>query len=271
MGIQPANPIDGGPLFADLCRLWIEPEVSRRQSIGEIPSGPFDLRKAQVLLHVDRPAVVRLNEEVRGRLLARLRPDLDRAAGDLVLEDDVEDVTEFQLDEEDDRDCAHFTAIRYADSWFVAFDTRYNGGFARDHMLAAHEFLSLAAFGLDSNKVRAVLENLFATVELCTKARLMLLPMPEFRDAKKHRRIRAQIQRFGRLNEPESNFAKLLDDLEVARAASRFLRAPMTYSLLDAEKLFDEAAEMYEHVRTLLPERVGATLPAPARTSATKA
>lgn len=52
----------------DTFRLWIDPEIERRKAAATLPED-FQLRIAQVILNVDAPTVVRINEEVRAAIL----------------------------------------------------------------------------------------------------------------------------------------------------------------------------------------------------------
>lgn len=248
--------IDGAALFDDVRRLWIDPEIVRRQADGRI-AGAIDLRKAQIIFHLDHPPIIRLNDEVRGALRARLRPDVSVVEGDKVLESHIDEIERFVLTEEEDPDCAHLTAIRYGlTTWFIAFDLRYNSGLAHQHLCAAHEFLEAASTALAKGNLRPLFENLFAVAELCAKARLMLLPLPGIRDSKRHGLIRAELNRFANLNAVEQPFAKLLNDLEAARTSARYLRAPMKVPADDGQQLYADSVAMYLHVRALLPPRL---------------
>ena len=61
--------------FHQAFALWINPEIERRKAAGLIGE-TFSLSTAQVLFGDEGPPIVRLNEEVRGKLLVGVARDV---------------------------------------------------------------------------------------------------------------------------------------------------------------------------------------------------
>jgi hypothetical protein len=113
---------EGQGLLEQAWRLWIEPEVAQRQASGTLPK-PFELRAAQVLMEIDRPRQVRLNEEVRAVISARAQRTIQK--GEPVSEADIDDIEEFTLTDTDPN-AAHITMLLHRGVWRIGFDFRYN-------------------------------------------------------------------------------------------------------------------------------------------------
>ena len=81
MAIQPSPdtiegpPPDGTDLFAEVGERFIEPEVARRRA-GDTFGADDRVYRYQVMLPLGKPAVIRLNEKVRGSVLAQVGREL---------------------------------------------------------------------------------------------------------------------------------------------------------------------------------------------------
>ncbi len=147
----------------DVFRIWINPEVERRQEAGLVTT-PFPLEKAQVVLNVDQPVQIRLNDEVKAIMKVDLQEESKRdlKRGQPVLWDMVKSIVDVQLTDEDPN-AAHITMIAILGrGWWMHFDFRYNTARVRDTIEAAEQFLAAAEFAGGQAHRRAFAENLFA-------------------------------------------------------------------------------------------------------------
>jgi len=196
--------------------LWFNPELERRRVAGLL--GPdFKLMKAQVLFSDNGPALVRINDEVRGDFLVRVARAVKK--GDPVFEQDIASFEGVALSESD-RDFGHFTIIRYGNGWQVLFDFRRNKQHALDLISRAEEFIAVSEFCLSKDLKAAHVDNLFSAYELLAKAHLVTSILPK--DTKSHGRIHAVLNLSRRLGNIEHNFVDEFNKLTAARVKARY-------------------------------------------------
>jgi uncharacterized protein (UPF0332 family) len=123
--------------------VWIEPEIIKREIIGEITT-PFAVTGAQVIFPPDdRPVVIRLNEEVKYELIngaARLVPE--------------------------ENSFGHMTFFLLSGKPSLSFDFRYSRDVSKEKLRIAEQFISTASFSLEKGHINALVENLFSVYEL---------------------------------------------------------------------------------------------------------
>src|SRR5690348_6559208 len=107
------TPLDGTDLFADVSEQFIEPEIARRRADGSFGADERVLRY-QVLLPPGEPAVVRLNDQVRGEILVEVSREMQ--VGDDVYLEDVERVAGFEPSPED-RGIPYIAAFAHRTGW----------------------------------------------------------------------------------------------------------------------------------------------------------
>jgi HEPN domain-containing protein len=199
--------------------LWINPEIERRKALGTLPV-PFVLTKAQLVINVGAQSPsIRLNDEVRGILLASfVRPI---GAGEPVTEADIDEIRDVHLTD-DDGNAGHMTLLALQGSWFLAFDFRYNRKRIAATVGAADEFLLTAQEALEAGRLRAAVDNLFSATELGAKAILLSMPDDRVLTSKSHGFISSELNKRGRWSEENRRFAKLLNRLTDLRPKSRY-------------------------------------------------
>lgn len=111
-------------------------------------------------------------------------------------------------------------------------DVRLNRPHPRraDHLAAAAEFAEAAGTALDRGALRAFRANAFHAAEHLAQAELLsYVPAADLiANARTHRSIRSTYQLWARLENTESRFAKLLQDLDDGRAAAPIYAVPTT-------------------------------------------
>jgi len=213
--------------FADLMKLWVTPEIKRRQDAGLLPK-PVPLRAAQVILYPDeRPVTVRLNEEVRAVAKMRVPEGVTKQPGDPVFEHELTKLEEIKLTDDDDPNCAHVTMLLLNGHWVIAFDFRRNKLVSREHQLLARDFHKAAAWAAENKIWSVFVDTLFSSAELAAKAWLLLLADAKFARKPTHDAIRMKYQTFGQLN-VEPGFIDTLNKLSGWRNGYRYLRQTLT-------------------------------------------
>jgi hypothetical protein len=239
----------------DVFRLWIEPEVERRRAAGLLTT-PFHLAKAQVVLNVDRPIEVRLNDEVKAIMLVDVEDEVKKTMqrGQPIAWDVIRTITDVKLTDEDPN-AAHITMIAVPSrGWGMFFDFRYNAARVAETSGAAEQFLASAEFSASQGHGRAFAENLFAATELTAKAMLLMLPFPELVTSKTHGVVASKLNQFGRHPQNvDRAFVDLHNELGRMRRDARYVAGVVPWTP-------DEMRLKAEVARAAL-ERVPATAP----------
>lgn len=174
----------------EMRRLFVVPELERRRLTQEFPQ-PVELSGFQVLWNngAESPPTVRINDEVRTILGVDVPSREGLVVGQPIVLDATSRIEAIHLHPEEEQ-FAHFTAVHVGRKWFYSFDFRHQKRAARDHLLAAEEFLQTAQSARAAGATRAFLENAHSVLELVVKIELLLLSVigtgriqhPEIRD-----------------------------------------------------------------------------------------
>lgn len=234
----------------------LEPEIGRRLAAGELEQGEA-IWIAQVLFWHDRPAEVRLNGEVQGRLEVEARRAVEK--GEEVTTEDMGRVSAFLLPEADG-DAAHVTMLVTATGHFLLFDASYNAVRIEAQLRASDEFLAMAGLALEAGRLRAFAENAFGACELLAGAELLSLPDKRVM-TRTHRTLRSFYNQWARLDNTDPRFAGLLNRLGELRTPGRYLRAEFTFEEAEARETLAVLVEMREHVESVRPQRTLAARP----------
>jgi hypothetical protein len=232
--------------FDDLMRLFVTPEIERRQAAGTAPT-PLPLRAAQVLLYPDqRKPTVRLNDEVKAIVGSKLKDGIVKQKGAPVYWHEFADIAEVRLTDQDDPDCAHITMLLVGDHWAISFDFRYAKDKSSKHVDVARQFLRSAEEAFGRNDWAAFVDTLFSAAELAARAWLLLLPDPSFYKKGTHREIQRRYQRDGALN-VDPVFIDALNKLSGWRDRVRYLSGELSVDAGEATALLETVAAMIEH------------------------
>jgi uncharacterized protein (UPF0332 family) len=227
--------------------VYILPEIERRRARGE-KLETTDVWSAQVVFEVDKPTVVRLNEEVRGRLLVR-SADPDRAwtVGEDVTLADIAGVSRVELPS-DDENAAHITLLVHAAGASISFDATYNRPRIATLLGAAEEFIASASADLKGDRLRPFAESAFHAAEHLAKAELLPLPDERFLKAKTHSAVANRLHWWSRLGNIDPDAAKLLSQLESTRHQETYLAEGTRLTRSAAEDLYRRLLEMHDRV-----------------------
>lgn len=251
---EPVDARMGEATLKQALRVWIEPEIERRRAEGTLPEN-FELLGAQVIMNVGEKTRVRLNGEVRGAMVTRLKKPSATEKGEPVYWDQIEDVDEIQLAEED-ANAGHLTIVRADTRWLIAFNFRYNAQRAETVISAAKEFLDTAVHANEHGRERAFRENLFGAVELIAKSRLLLNPDPDVLKARTHQGVSSKIHQEARLGNVDRSFVALLKKLEGYRPTARYVAGDVEHDRGVNDAMIALARETLEAVEQMIPKRV---------------
>jgi HEPN domain-containing protein len=250
----------------DVFRLWITPEIERRQRDEGAPK-PFPLAKAQVVLNVDQPIQVRLNDEVKAVMLVEVDEAtkaslLNGQSGQPIYWDQVKNIADVRLTETD-ANAAHITLLVVPGrGWGMFFDFRYNAARVATTVDAAEQFLATADFAANQGHSRAMAENLFHASELTAKGLLLMLPFPEVVTTRKHGTVASTLNRHGRsAQNVDSGFVALHNELLSIRGDARYLRGDVPWTSDEMKAKVALVRGVLDHVKARAPKR-GPTLQA---------
>ena len=85
-------------IFKQFLDIYINPEIEKRKLSGRLPDN-FELRRAQIIFSVDRENEIRLNNEVKCIITAKLNKSIE--ADDPIYEHEITDFDKLELTEED--------------------------------------------------------------------------------------------------------------------------------------------------------------------------
>jgi len=203
---------------------WVNPELEKRKSEGKI-TGDFNLKSAQVIFTIGGPNIVRINEEIRAVVKAKINRPIKK--GELIFGKDVENIESFRLVDEE-KDFGHITIIHLSKGWFVGFSFIYDVTKSKELHSIAIEFMRSAQVDLEAKRYRSFVELASIAAENLAKARIYLLPDDEIRKAKTHKVIRNKVNSYARTNsviktDQKDVFNELMKLRDVARYRPDFI------------------------------------------------
>lgn len=223
-----------GPLMtlAHMFQLAFSPEIERRLQDGLLDES-FSLWAAQLIQPGDGSQIVRLNDEMRGVMYARIDRPVEK--GEVINRSDLRHVVDFDVVEEE-LDCGHFTIISDGAGWKMFFNFQSGRAKALGMINRAEEFLEAARYSTERKHLGPAVDNMFSACELLSKARLTLSQSPAAQ-SKSHGPIGAAINASGRLGNVDASFLKLFNRMSQSRNAARYANsldvAPPTSEELD--------------------------------------
>jgi HEPN domain-containing protein len=198
-------------------RLYVEPEIKRRQSSRSLPD-QFSVVKAQVLFFEGKQPEVRLNDEVKISLVIKAARAIQ--AGEAISLSEIKHIEASELDLLD-ADAGQFTAIAFNDQWLIFFDFRQNKLKASNLVERAEQFCASAEHALGQEHFGPAIDNLFSACELAAKARPIASAMVRS-DAKSHGSIHSGINIWRKLGNVDREFVEMFNELSRNREVARY-------------------------------------------------
>lgn len=234
--------------FNETMSLWILPEIEQRQTQGLIPT-PFALKYAQVVFYPPpfSKRIVRLNEEVQAILKVKLKGRKSVQKGDLIKFSEIGNIESIRLTESEP-DAAHITIIKFGNCWVFTFDCRYNKAKVSKHLAVAKEFIELARFAFNNKHWSAFVDVCYSAIELLAKAELMLMPLKEIIETRRHEVIRGKYNWFVNLGNAKIDYKNALNELAKMKPSGRYLRSPLSISDGKAKRYLEIIDDMKKYV-----------------------
>lgn len=159
-------------IYSQALKNWIEPEILKRESLGQITT-PVELLRAQIIFGLDGSKVVRLNNEVKGEIKVQINRTVKK--GDLLYTKDIEKILFTELDPSDSG-FGHITLLSYGTGrWAVTFSFIYGPERVKKYLELGKVFLDQADMSLDKSS-RVSLALAMTAAENLVKARISASP-----------------------------------------------------------------------------------------------
>jgi uncharacterized protein (UPF0332 family) len=227
--------------------IFVTPEVTRRQSAGELPK-PLKLTFAQVILFPDeRKSLVRINEEVKAKAKVRYKSGISKKPDEWVREDEIEAIEYVELGPDDDPDCGYIFLYFKGTTALMWLDLHRNRALATEHIHRAEEFLETAASCMQGGKFAPFVDNLFNATELSAKTLLLVMYdyPPSLRRKSSHSAIQIRYNRFADLGNVIPEYKKVFNRLSGLRTSARYLKGgPLKLTDTEAKEMLDVVDRM---------------------------
>jgi uncharacterized protein (UPF0332 family) len=228
--------------------LWINPEIEKRKKEGKI-SDKFIIVRAQILLPLGSPAIVRLNNEVKAVVKAKINKKIEK--DQLLYESDVESIEEISLTDEE-KDFGHATFILFKGHWILSFSFIYDKTKSQSFNKIGQQYLQSATYDLKNKNYRPFIESLSVSAENFAKARLYLLPDLEVRKLKKHSSLARKVCFYAKTsNIISSDFKDSFNSLLKLRDKARY-NPDFSIKVREARALHEAVDNFKKEVLNLL-------------------
>lgn len=198
---------------------WVNPELEKRKSENKL-SPNFKLKAAQVIFSVGGTPLVRVNNEVKAIVEAKLNRPIKK--DEAIFNKDIEDIRSFRLVDEE-KDFGHITIVKLKKGWFVGFSFIYDVSKAKELYDIAVEFMKSSSSNLKEKQYRPFIESALIAAENLAKARLYLLPDKEIRKAKTHGLVHGKVNRYARTDSIiKLNYKDAFNELVRLREKARY-------------------------------------------------
>jgi HEPN domain-containing protein len=236
--------------LAHLLDVFVNPEIKRRQDVGQLPA-VFAFRAAQIIFYADgRKPELRIDDEVRALAKLKLKEGIIKKAGDPILASELDGLADVRLTDTDDPDCGHATIVRVGDTMFLAFDFVYNKGLAAKHVKTGDEFLLSAEQSNNLGHRAAFVDNLFSAAELYVKAILLNVgATPGLRTKASHKEIAARFKRFACLGNIDPRHRAAFNSLSRLRGPARYLKGNLSLTPAEASSLLEAVSDLRDVAR----------------------
>jgi uncharacterized protein (UPF0332 family) len=235
----------GVQAFVDhLLQMYIVPEVEQRKQDGRLPRDfviEKDLRAGQAILNPEDEWRVRLNDEVKFRVI----DDISYGVTDGIVDRTDGHKTERLDVTEEDANASHVTLVRRHGAWYFIVGPNQNGQRIRRYIDTAKEFLEAATSAHERKHARAFVDNLYSTVETLGKA--LLLPYADSLNivrSVRHGFSAAQLNKARRDGRIPDHFAEVLNWLTKNRVRARYNLDTFTVEVDQARAMLTTAREM---------------------------
>lgn len=184
MSVENNEPQMAERLIEQTLKNWVNPELENRKSTGTLQEG-FVLKAAQVIFSVGGQNLVRINEEVKAIVEAKINRSVKK--GEAIFNKDIDDIKSFRLVDEK-KDFGHITIVHLTRGWFVGFSFMYV------------EFMGSAYLDMENGRYHPFVESAWIAAENLAKARIYLLPDQEIRKAKTHGLVQSKVNSYAKTN-----------------------------------------------------------------------
>jgi hypothetical protein len=142
--------------------------------------------------------------------------------------------------------------MRFKGQWFINLDFRYNKQRAGERLDAAVEFLEAAKINREKLLLRAMAENLFAAIELCIVAQMLLQADKNYTKNQHHTGTEYRYTKFIDIGNPKLEYKYTFLELKNLRKSGRYLQKDFSLSFEEADRFLEIGSDLMEYTKKLL-------------------
>jgi hypothetical protein len=142
--------------------------------------------------------------------------------------------------------------MRFKGQWFINLDFRYNKQRAGERLDAAVEFLEAAKINREKLLLRAMAENLFAAIELCIVAQMLLQADKNYTKNQHHTGTEYRYTKFIDIGNPKLEYKYTFLQLKNLRKSGRYLQKDFSLSFEEADRFLEIGSDLMEYTKKLL-------------------
>lgn len=229
----------------------VYPEVMLQIKEGKLDL-PFNLRKAHLLLYSDESRnEILLNNKVRIKGLVKFQDGRSVKIGEIVNEENIQEILGLYPDEKNDPNAAHIMMIKVQRKWYFAFDLIYDRERIRKRFEGSRKFMITAEHCQKENLWGPFADNLFSATELAIQSILLLHHNPKFSLNQSHEDTHELVKAHADNGNIDTEFVKNYEKLFELRKKGRYLTGvhakDFTLSDLDAKQYYDTTKRLIEY------------------------
>lgn len=230
-----------GSLVQQMFDLWITPYLNS----GEAGIGADQVRQALIVMPPGGEVEVLLNE--RATVTAKVKMRRDIAAGEEVLAEDIEEISDLRPFDIDP--AAGWMAFAAVPGYghVVTLDLRRDKPRVRDHVLLARDYLAAARESITASRPGPAVEAAFAAAELAVKAMHLLHVVPTQKRASHGARLTWLSWYTRRDGNGSPDWYPAMKRLESLRPAARYSDGGSLPDEEELDALLDQVVELVDH------------------------
>jgi hypothetical protein len=242
-------------LISNILDDFAYPEIMFRVKQGLL-TPEFKLFNLHIVLYNDsRNNEVLLNNEVRFVGLVQLK-NKDRAYGEPILMNDIEDVLGIYPSKQNDPNAAHIMLFKFKGDWLISCDFFYNKQKNKGKLQNAISFLKAAKLCMDENLLGPFVDNLFSATELAIQGILLYRPTGNYSKRQSHDKTSELLESYTTLGNLDMKYWNHFKKLRELRLRGRYLNAVPegNFSLDNAisKELIDNTVDLIGYVEKMM-------------------
>jgi pterin-4a-carbinolamine dehydratase len=237
-------------LYNHVLGLWVNPEIERRKTAGQIDED-FQMNLVQILFVSGHHPIIRFNQEIRGKIIAKFGGQSLEFKGDQI-NSDIQSIEKVSLDE-NEANCGYLVMIKNGDKCSIKFDGRINKKIAITKYNIGLEFLEASNLCKQNEFYYPAIDNLFSALELFVTSHLMVVSNHKYSVKQTHQWTQSKYFQFLSWGNHKPEFKRLYTDMYNLRDKTRYKNKDIDESTKkEFEKCMEIVKEIRDHARNFI-------------------